>query len=147
MDLHLFSIRRLVRSECEHLRIDHRGLVARLDIPGSTVLPGKVSLCFEIDHDARLFEQLDSVRAFADLVSGRPPLRCARSALEEGLLALWTLDARENGISLRDTADLLFGPGDWPGEGEHRKSRIRRLLAKGQGMVQAGARGILSNFD
>jgi len=123
--------------------VDHLGVVARLDIFGGTLPADPVSLCFEIEHNSNLAEQLDSARAFHQLVSGLPPLPSAGSGLEEGLLALWTFDARENGISLRGTADLLFGPGDWPGEGEHRKSRVRRLLAKGHGMVRAGPVAVL----
>jgi hypothetical protein len=32
----------------------------------------------------------------------------------------------------------VLGPGAWPGEGEHRKSLVRRLIAAGDRMIHSG---------
>jgi hypothetical protein len=54
------------------------------------------------------------------------------------------VDARQAGASLRETADILLGPGAWPGDGEHRKSYVRRLLNVGSHLIDSGPREILN---
>ena len=61
------------------------------------------------------------------------------------LFALQAVDARSEGASLRETAASILGPGDWPGDGEHRKSLVRRMIATGERIIQAGPRAILND--
>lgn len=124
----------------EHLLIDRGGEVIRLDVIDGTTAAGPVTLHFDLADDDRLDAQVAAICAFRDPVpAGRRHVRLARR-----LLALKAVDARDAGASLRETADILFGPGDWPGDGEHRKSYVRRLLDAGSRMIRSGPHEILN---
>jgi hypothetical protein len=111
----------------------------RLDIFEGTVKRGPVSLCFQIADDEALPTQLEAIRAFRDPAGPRR----RQSRLIRGLMSLHAHDAREAGASLRDIADLLLGPGDWPGDGEWRKSQARRLVVDGQRLCLRGPTAVL----
>lgn len=100
-----------------------------------------VGLHFDICYDDRLSAQITSLRRFGSFAS--PPLH---RHLVRHLHALAALDTRRVGASLRETADLVLGPGDWPGDGEHRKSQVRRLIAVGEKLVVEGPRPILAAY-
>lgn len=141
---HLFDARassdRVVRSaDAEHLLVDCGGRSFRLDIVSGTTADGPVSLCFELADDGRLDAKLEALAAFRASNAKRLPNR----HLAGRLLALHAADARRAGASLRESADLLFGLGDWPGEGEYRKSRVRRLMQIGAAMIERGPAAIL----
>jgi hypothetical protein len=132
---------RMVRGpRCEHLIVDPGGEVIRLDVIHGTVVAGPVTLRFDLPDDDRLELQLSAMRAF------RGPAAVARShvQLARRLLALEAVDARDAGASLRETADILLGPGAWPGNGEHRKSLVRRMIVAGERAVRAGPKAILA---
>jgi hypothetical protein len=133
------SVRMVRGSRYEHLVIDHDGGIIRLDVIDGTVAAGPVTLRFDLPDDDRLDLQLSAMRAFRGLA----PVARSHGQLARRLLALQAIDARDAGASLRDTANILLGPGDWPGEGEHRKSYVRRLLATGSRMIAAGPGAIL----
>lgn len=126
-------------SRAEHLLIDLGGEVIRLDVIDGTAAEGPVMLRFDLADDDRLDMQLSAMRTF------REPAPVARShvQLARRLLALHAVDARGSGASLREAADMVLGPGDWPGDGEHRKSLIRRLIVTGEHLIRAGAGAIL----
>ncbi|MFB0875927.1 MULTISPECIES: DNA -binding domain-containing protein [unclassified Sphingobium] len=63
--------------------------------------------------------------------------------LAKQLFALKAIDAHEAGASLREVAALLLPSEEWPGDGEHRKSFVRRLIVKGRHLVRAGPACIL----
>ena len=130
----------LAGADREHLLINHGGRPVRLDIVEGTTTAGPVSLRVDLAIDDRLGQQIAAIRALAE------PNRTARSyhRLAERLLALHALDAHAAGASLRESAQILLGPGEWPGDGEHRKSRIRRLIAVGKAMMKSGPRSILA---
>ncbi|WP_422396644.1 DNA -binding domain-containing protein [Sphingomonas profundi] len=99
-------------------------------------------LRFDLADDDRLVAQVAAIRALREpRLSGQESLRLAAK-----LLALEAVDARSDGASLRETAASILGPGDWPGDGEHRKSYVRRLLKIGEQMIRAGPRAILDQF-
>jgi len=131
---------RLVRGpEGEHLAIVCEDIVVRLDVIDGTVASGPVSIRFEVADDWRLRHQLAAIGALRDPPrAGHRHLASARK-----LAALYALDLRNEGASLRRAAETLLGPGDWPGDGEHRKSTIRRFIATGERMVRAGPGEIL----
>jgi hypothetical protein len=144
-DVHAFygsraAIRILRGHVCEHLLIERHGVATRLDVIEGTALAGAVSLHFDLEDDAHLETRIDAIRAFS-AKSGfpRPHLQLARR-----LHTLQAADAHAAGASLREVADLILGPGHWPGSGEHRKSRVRRMIATGEQIVRAGPRAILS---
>jgi hypothetical protein len=133
----------LVGEGCEHIYVDHGGGVVRLDLVAGTALAGPISLCFDLHDDERLPAKLEALRQFAQICASAPTER-SHTNLANRLLALHAFDLRAAGIGLRRIAAELLGSGDWPGDGDHRKSRTRRLVAVGEAMVRAGPGAILS---
>lgn len=134
------NILSLRRSNCEHLLVDRGNEPIRLDIIEGTVTNGPVTLHFDLADDDALDGRLAALEALRHprLVEHRYHWLARR------LLALHAFDAREANASLREIADIVLGCGDWPGDGEHRKSLVRRLVVTGTAMVRAGARAILA---
>ncbi|GFZ79670.1 DUF2285 domain-containing protein [Sphingobium fuliginis] len=89
--------------------------------------------------------QADAALILYSVLAGPGTATVTHERLAGGLLSLWAFDLHAAGASLRDTADLILGPGDWPGDGECRKSRIRRLVTTGRTMVAAGVGSILAD--
>jgi hypothetical protein len=131
------EVRILRRGDIEHVLIDRGGEPVRLDVTNGTLAAG-ASIHFDVADDDRLEGQLSAIRHFRGIA---PPVRHTR--LAGRIQALHAVDARDAGASLREIAELLLGPGDWPGDGEHRKSLVRRLIASGDAMVRAGPLPIL----
>src|SRR3546814_15406012 len=101
-----------------------------------TAAAGPVTLHFDLSDDHRLDTQIAAIRALRyPAPTGGEHVQLARR-----LLALQAVDARDAGASLREDAELLFGPGEWPGAGGHRKSLVRRPLDTGEGMLRPGPR-------
>ena len=136
------DMRMVTEPRVEHLLIDRGGEVIRLDVIEGTSAAGPVMLRFDLADDDRLDMQLHAIQAL------REPSPFARSHMQlaRRLLALHAIDARDTGASLREAADMVLGRGDWPGDGEHRKSLIRRLVVTGEHLIRAGAGSILSVF-
>jgi len=134
------GVRMVQGQPCEHLIVDLGGEVIRLDVIDGTVTAGPVTLRFDLADDDRLDLQLSAMRAFR----GAAPVSRSHAQLSRRLLALQALDARNAGASFRETADIVLGPGAWPGDGEHRKSLIRRMVAAGERMVGAGPQPVLA---
>ena len=127
-------------AEREHLLINRDGELVRLDVVEGTMTAGPVVLRFDLADDDRFDLQADAIRSLRFMAApGRRHLRLAGR-----LFALQAVDARDAGASLRETADILLGPGAWPGDGEHRKSYVRRLLDAGSRMISSGHREILN---
>ncbi len=123
----------------EHLLIDRANDVFRLDVIEGTVGSGPVSLRFDLADDDRLSMQISAIRRFRDnKVAPRQ-----QSQLAQRLYALQAVDARVSGASLREVSDIVLGPGTWPGDGEHRKSLVRRMIVAGDEMIRAGPGGVL----
>lgn len=134
------AVRSLRRQGHEHLVVDRNGTVIRIDIVEGTALAGPVSLHFDLAGDAHLETRISEIRALAATSgSRRPHLLLARR-----IYALHATDAHADGASLREIAELILGPGDWPGDGEYRKSLIRRMISSGERMHREGAYVILS---
>lgn len=130
---------RMVRGQrCEHLMIDHGSVVVRLDVIEGTVAAEPVMLRFDLPDDDHLDMQLSAMRAL------RAPVARSHLQLARRLLALHAVDTRDTGASLREVAATVLGLGEWPGDGEHRKSHVRRLIIIGEELVRAGPRAILS---
>lgn len=120
-----------------HLVIDRGGAPVRLDVIGD-IKDGAV-LRFDLRSDHRLAHRLEALHDLYAPLPGRrrfPQLARKLAALQAAELNVW-------GCSLRECADLILGSGDWPGDGDHRKSKIRRLVAAGMAMITAGPRQIL----
>ena len=132
---------RVVKScTCEHLLIDRGGAPFRLDIIEGTVLTGPVSLHFDVPDTSGLHQKLTAIRAFTGVTTIFQP----HLQMTGRLHALHAADARAAGASLREIAHSLLGDGTWPGDGEHRKSLVRRMIAAGEQLVRAGPRAVLA---
>ncbi|TPG20980.1 DUF2285 domain-containing protein [Sphingomonas koreensis] len=133
------DIRRVCGPAVEHLLVDRGGEPIRLDVIEGTTAAGPVALRFDLTDDEHLETQIAAIRSVgAPVTTGHRHRQLART-----LLALEAVDARDAGASLREAADLLLGPGDWPGDGEHRKSLIRRMIVAGAQVVRTGPRAVL----
>lgn len=138
---HRSSDVRMVRGpHCEHLVIDRGAGPVRLDVNKGSVIAGPVTLRFDLPDDDRLDDRIAAIRTFRAMA----PTGRLHRRLADRLITLHAVDARDGGTSLRELADILLGPGDWPGDGEHRKSYVRRLLAAGSRMIASGPRAILN---
>ena len=122
----------------ERVRLMLRDLVFRLDVRhGSIRQPCR--LTYLIEQDARLPCQLETIRRLNACLSGSPVRFATDTAwLRRLATALQVWDARTAGLSLRQAADQVWGPGEWPGPGEHRKSAVRRYARIGEALVQGG---------
>jgi hypothetical protein len=124
----------------EHLLIDSGGELVRLDVIEGTTAAGPVILRFELTDDDLLDALVATIGTLRAAVTSGP----RHGRLARRLFALQAVDARNAGASLKETADVLLGPGEWPGDGEHRKSYVRRLLDAGSRMIRSGPREILN---
>lgn len=124
---------------CEHVLLDVDRASVRLDLVEGSLTGGPVILRFEIAFDDRLSRQMDVIRSLA---GGRHFPREERLARK--LLGLEAFDAHAEGASLRETARLVLGPGDWPGTGDHRKSLVRRMIVAGARMIAEGPGAVLN---
>jgi len=139
-DLATTEARHLRGGDAEHLLIVRGNELFRLDVIAGTVAAGPVSLRFDIAQDDRLPAQLSTIGRYCHTIN--PVRRYVQ--LGNRLLALTAIDAFEAGASLRETADVVLGSGAWPGEGDHRKSRVRRMIVAGKRMIRAGPQPILA---
>lgn len=131
--------RRVPGTDGEHIAFDCLGEVARIDLVGGSLPAEPVLLSFDIIADERLGRQLAALRRVYFQTGGggqAHPLRRQH-------LSLLAADARTAGANLRDVAELVLGPGTWPGDGEHRKSLVRRLVAAGALLCEKGPAAIL----
>lgn len=133
-DVSAGNARILIGADREHVLVKHGAATIRFDVIEGTVLKGPVTLHFDLADDARLDDRLAVIRTFR----AAPTFDARHQRLANRLLALQATDLRDAGASLRETADHVFGPGDWPGDGDHRKSRVRRLCDIGRGLIEAG---------
>lgn len=142
-DLASPSVRRLCGRSVDYLRVDYGNDPVRIDVLAGCGASRHIAFRFELDDD----ENLDAKFACLRALRAPSPGESRNTALVRKLPALIALDAWDAGLSLRDVADTLLGSGDWPGDGEHRKSRVRRLIAMGKQMLHAGPQGILATVS
>lgn len=144
-DLTQFASRIIQNGGVEHVRIVIRNRIFRLDVRDGSIMAGSCRLSYLLAHDERLPRQLDTVRRFDACLSGLPLQRDdAFTRFSRLAMALRAWDARAAGASLRQVAHALWGPGEWPGPGEHRKSAVRRCVTIGEKLVAEGSRPILA---
>lgn len=130
--------RRMWSSRTEHLLVD-RGELLRVDLVDHAAVGGPFQLHFDLPDDEWLEQRITVIRS---LRSRRH--HGGHAQLARRLLSLNAVDGRDAGASLKDIADHVLGPGDWPGDGEHRKSMIRRMIVSGDRMLSVGPRAILA---
>ena len=132
--------RRARSSRTEHLLID-RGELLRVDLVYPAAVWGQMRLHFDLPDDDWLEQRIIVIRSLRGRLHHSNHLQLARR-----LLSLHAVDLRDAGASLKDIAHHVLGPGDWPGNGEHRKSMIRRMIVSGDEMLLAGPHAILNDL-
>lgn len=133
------AVRRAGGNSPEHLLLDYGEMRARLDVVEGTAMAGPVTLSFIVPDDPHLALRLQTIAAFRSA-----PLRRRHFALARQMAAVQSADLRQAGASLREIADVMLGLGAWPGDGEHRKSQVRRMVVIGDRLVRAGPRSVLA---
>jgi len=133
-DAAMVDARVLRGRHAEHLLIERGNHLFRFDVIEGTTAAGPVSLRFDIADDARLPAQISAISRFCR----RPVSADQHTRVAHRLLALQAVDARDAGAGLREIAEVVLGPGAWPGNGEHRKSLVRRMIVAGNQMIRAG---------
>lgn len=138
VDFSLYGARVVRSALCEHVRVVIAGEAFRLDVMAGTLADGSVQLTYHVVQDARLARQVETLQRFEARLRGDEPGDTEAAWLSRRLMALRAWDARTNGASLRDIATLLWGPEEWPGPGEYRKSAARRFVAMGEELMKNG---------
>lgn len=139
LDITSAGTRRLLAPGGEHLLIDRGGTPVRLDIIEGSTTAGPVALHFDLADDEGFDDQITAIRR----LRAAQARQWHHAKAARRLVAIHAADARAGGASLREIAELLLGPGDWPGDGEHRKSMVRRMVVRGVAMLRAGAPAVL----
>ncbi|WP_296614649.1 DUF2285 domain-containing protein [Sphingomonas sp.] len=127
--------------DCCHVRFDLHDGALRLDLVGDFVTGGG---CIEpaLDLGRDLESQLAAIRRLDALLRG-----CASPSRDQRFVrhveALRAADALAAGASLRDIALGILGE-DWPGDGEHLKSRARRRVRLAAELMRAGPSAVLA---
>jgi hypothetical protein len=133
-----------IETGAEHLLLRTQRTSLRLDIVAGTVLAGPVVVEPSISLD-RLDRQIAMIRILDSLLRGKTPHDMTDSRLPRLVLALRAFDGRCEGASLRDLARGIFGTTEWPGDGDHVKSRARRLVKLSESLWHAGPGGVLAH--
>lgn len=132
----------LRRDSSLHLRLKLFDGDLRLDLIDCLSLPKMAAIEPALDFARSLEPQLSSVRRLHALTRGaclKPRGQRVAMLVE----ALRVSDAVRSGASLREIGLGIHG-GDWPGDGEHLKSRVRRRVYLSQALKRAGPRRVLA---
>ena len=133
----------------EHVAISVDGRELRLDITEGSLFDGAIVPHFGLTGVANLQPKLETLHDLVALCRGGRlgPTRLIDGRLPRLVEALRVLDALAAGESLRGIATILNPENaDWPGDGEHVKSRVRRLVALAGRLEQLGPRGVLARI-
>jgi hypothetical protein len=137
---------RLVRaSRRSHLLLELPAGTIQLDFRGAFDGCGAVRIRPAIDLERPIEPQFQSARRLAALLNGMPEPVGREAGLTRLVAALRVRDALADGASQRDIGLGIFGD-DWPGDGEHLKSRVRRMIPFADALTAAGPREVLAGL-
>lgn len=126
---------------CVHVRFHLPDGDLRLDLVHGVILGGPQAIEPAIDLGRAIEPQVASLRRLQALM--RDGLAAVSDQRLNRLVeALRVADAIAAGASLRDIGFGAFGD-DWPGDGEHLKSRVRRRIQLAAELASAGPRKVL----
>lgn len=111
---------------CIHVRWHLPDGVLRLDLVDRAVLSGPVTIEPAIDFRRAIDPQISSLRRLDALLRGAA-IENHDQRMVRLVEALRVADAIAAGASLREIGLGAFGA-EWPGDGEHLKSRVRRRV-------------------
>lgn len=127
---------------CVHLRLHLPGGVLRLDVIEGGMVCRPVAVEPATDLSRALDPQIATLRRIHALMhTGETALSDQR--LVRLVEALRVCDALAAGASLRDIGSGVFGD-DWPGDGEHLKSKVRRRVLLADRLLRAGPVDVLA---
>lgn len=126
-----------------HLVLSAPGEPLRIDIVEGALRDGPVAIAPVVDLARDLNCQFRAIRRLTGLLSGGA-VTAVDPRLDRLVTALRVLDARTAGVSLRDIGLRLIGGSEWPGDGEHLKSKARRLVGSAERLRRAGPAGVLA---
>jgi hypothetical protein len=142
-DIGAFGHRAAIAEGAEHVLIRCGDCSLRLDVVEGSVLAGPAMLEPSVALD-KLNPQIVAVRRLEALLRDVHAPHESDPRLPRLVLALRALDGLAEGASLRELAFGIFGERDWPGDGEHVKSRVRRLAKLSKDLMRAGPAGVLA---
>ncbi|MCW6531315.1 DUF2285 domain-containing protein [Sphingomonas sp. MMSM20] len=114
----------------------------RIDLVDGAIIPGCMTIEPAVDFRRPLHPQLESIRRLEALVRGDRRSICDQRFVRL-VEALRAADALAAGASLREIGLGMLGD-DWPGDGEHLKSRARRRVALAGELTRAGPGAVLA---
>lgn len=129
------------RDRSLHLRLKLLDGDLRLDLVDCRQLAGLTAIEPAVDLSRDLEPQLLSIRRLAKLARGVSS-EMIDQRVNRLVEALRVADAIAEGASLRRIGLGMFG-GDWPGDGEYLKSRVRRRVHLSGDLFRAGPNGVL----
>jgi len=125
-----------------HLLLELPAGILQLDLQGTGDQREIAAVTPTIDLARQIEPQFQSARRLAALLAGIPEPVPREPRLGRLVAALRVHDALADGASQRDIGLGIFGD-DWPGDGEHLKSRVRRMIPFAAELVKAGPQGVL----
>ncbi|MBO9601849.1 MAG: DUF2285 domain-containing protein [Novosphingobium sp.] len=128
--------------ERRHLLLQLSSGTLQLDVCGECTNLPPSSIMPVIDLGRELWPQLRSVCRLVSVLQGGVERRLVDRRLQRLVQALRVADALAVGASQREIGLGIYG-GDWPGDGEHLKSRVRRMIVLARRLVRAGPGGVL----
>lgn len=123
------------------VRLDLPDGALRLDLINASMEAGALLVEPAVDLGRRLEPQLVSIRRLDTLYHREPP-PVPDQRLVRLVEALRAADALATGVSLRDIGLVMLG--EWPGDGEHVKSRVRRRVALAAELMRTRPREVLT---
>lgn len=128
-----------------HLLLELPAGMLQLDLRDTGYQREIVAVTPTIDLARAIEPQLHSARRLAALLAGIPEPVPRKPGLARLIAALRVRDALAAGASQRDIGLGIFGK-EWPGDGEHLKSRVRRMIPFAAELVKAGPRAVLTGL-
>jgi len=134
---------------CRHLLVKRQGRSVQICLTGGSLMKTVHLLADALIGPERLPADLRTIADFNHLIQGRiellrPPAGPQGRRLRQILRAL---DGRRAGASYRDIAIVLFGAQrvgrDWNRDGDHLKNHVRRLVKRGEALVDGGYKRLL----
>lgn len=127
---------------CLYVRLHLPGGVVRLDVIAGAIGSGPVAIEPAIDLSRAIDPQVASLRRMYALMHDGE-MEASDQRFTRLVEALRVADALAAGVSLRAIGLGVFGT-DWPGDGEHLKSKVRRRVVLADRLLREGPRGVLA---
>ncbi|RSU90882.1 DUF2285 domain-containing protein [Sphingomonas koreensis] len=135
---------RMVRTDSHtHLLLELAAGTIQLGLLGAEDDRAAVWIRPTIDLSRPIEPQFHSTRRLAALLDGAPEPVPREAKLTRLVAALRVVDALADGAGQREIGLGIFGD-DWPGDGEHLKSRVRRMILSANALALTGPRAVLA---